>query len=149
MQIKESYVYHFYGNQRADILVMLMKKNSLTANYSGKRCNLFFLLSNKLLSKEKVTHSKNEKVLDQGRDTTEVLNTFFSNIVDNISIADYNNCDSLANKIGNSRSSHRMCSVKTGVLRNLAKFTGKNLCQSLFFDKVASFRPVTLLQKRF
>ena len=26
---------------------------------------------------------------------------------------------------------------KKGVLRNFAKFTGKNLCQSLFFNKVA------------
>ena len=26
---------------------------------------------------------------------------------------------------------------KKGVLRNLAKFTGKHLCQSLFFNKVA------------
>ena len=30
------------------------------------------------------------------------------------------------------RSSHRMCSVKKGVLRNFAKFTGKHLCQRLF-----------------
>ena len=29
------------------------------------------------------------------------------------------------------------CSVKKGVFRNFAKFTGKNLCQSLFFSKVA------------
>ena len=29
------------------------------------------------------------------------------------------------------------CSVKKGVLRNFAKFTGKHLCQSLFFNKVA------------
>ena len=29
------------------------------------------------------------------------------------------------------RSSHRRCSVKKGVVRNLAKFTGKHLCQSL------------------
>ena len=26
---------------------------------------------------------------------------------------------------------------KTGVLRNFAKFTGKHLCQSIFFNKVA------------
>ena len=32
------------------------------------------------------------------------------------------------------------CSVK-GVLRNLAKFTEKHLCQSLFFNKVAGLRP--------
>ena len=29
---------------------------------------------------------------------------------------------------GNYRSSHRRCSVRKGVLRNFAKFTGKNLC---------------------
>ena len=36
------------------------------------------------------------------------------------------------------RSSHRRCSVKKGVLRNFAKFTGKHLC----------LRPATLLKKR-
>ena len=35
------------------------------------------------------------------------------------------------------KSSHQRCSVKKGVLRNFAKFTGKHLCQSLFFNKVA------------
>ena len=30
---------------------------------------------------------------------------------------------------------HRRCSVKKVVLRNFAKFTGKHLCQSLFFKK--------------
>ena len=34
------------------------------------------------------------------------------------------------------KSSHKRCSVKKGVLRNFAKFTGKHLCQSLFFNKV-------------
>ena len=29
-----------------------------------------------------------------------------------------------------------------------AKFTAKHLCQSLFFNKVAGFRPATLLKKR-
>ena len=36
-----------------------------------------------------------------------------------------------------SRSSHQRCSAKKGVLRNFAKFTGKHLCQSLFFNKGA------------
>ena len=39
------------------------------------------------------------------------------------------------------RSSYRRCSVKKGVLRNFAKFTGKHLCQSLLFNKVAGLRP--------
>ena len=34
------------------------------------------------------------------------------------------------------------------VLENFAKFTGKHLCQSLFFNKVAGLRPATLLKKR-
>ena len=52
------------------------------------------------------------------------------------------------NSLTSFRSSHRRCSVKKGVLRNFAKFTGKHLCQSLFFNKVAGLRPETLLKKR-
>ena len=33
-------------------------------------------------------------------------------------------------------------------LENFTKFTGKHLCQILFFNKVVSLRPATLLQKR-
>ena len=36
---------------------------------------------------------------------------------------------------------------KKGVLRNFVKFTGKHLCQSLLFNKVAGPRPATLLKK--
>ena len=39
--------------------------------------------------------------------------------------------------------------MKKSVLRNFAKFTGKQPCQSPFFNKVAGLRPVTLLEKRF
>ena len=46
------------------------------------------------------------------------------------------------------RSSHQRCSVTKGVLRNFAKFTGKPLCKSLFFNKVADLRPETLFKKR-
>ena len=44
------------------------------------------------------------------------------------------------------RSSHRRYSVKQGAIRNFAKFTGKHLCQSLFFHKV--FNKASLLKKR-
>ena len=37
---------------------------------------------------------------------------------------------------------------KKCVLGNFAKFTGKHLRQSLFFNKVASLKPVALLKKR-
>ena len=37
---------------------------------------------------------------------------------------------------------------KKGVLRKFTKFTGKHLCQSLFFNNVAGLRTATLLKKR-
>ena len=37
---------------------------------------------------------------------------------------------------------------KEDVPRNFSKFTGKHLWQTLFFNKVAGLRPVTLLKKR-
>ena len=46
------------------------------------------------------------------------------------------------------RSSHPWCSTRKGVLRNFAKFTGKDLCQSLFFNKATDLRPATLLKKK-
>ena len=46
------------------------------------------------------------------------------------------------------RSSRLEVFCKKGVLRNFAKFTGKHLCQSLFFNKVACLRPATLLKMR-
>ena len=45
------------------------------------------------------------------------------------------------------RSSHLRCSKKKSVLTNLAKFTGKHLCQSLFFNKVEK-RNLQLYLKR-
>ena len=38
--------------------------------------------------------------------------------------------------------------MKKGVFRNFAKFTGKHLYQSLFFNKVAGLSPATLFKKR-
>ena len=35
------------------------------------------------------------------------------------------------------RSIHQRCSIKIGALKNFAKFTGKHLCQTPFFNKVA------------
>ena len=43
------------------------------------------------------------------------------------------------NKDINSRSIHRSCSIRKSVLRNFAEFTGKYLCQSLFFNKIVGW----------
>ena len=39
-----------------------------------------------------------------------------------------------------------MCPTKKGFLKNFAKFPGKHLCQSLFFNRVAGLRLATLLK---
>ena len=38
--------------------------------------------------------------------------------------------------------------MEEDVLRNFTKFTGKQMGQSLFFNKVTGLRPATLLKKR-
>ena len=45
------------------------------------------------------------------------------------------------------RSSRLEVFCRKDVLRNFEKFTGKHLCQSLLFNKVAGLRTVTLLKK--
>ena len=45
------------------------------------------------------------------------------------------------------RSSHWRCSVRKGVLKTFAKFTGKHLCQNLFLNRVTGLRPATLLKR--
>ena len=56
-------------------------------------------------------------------------------ISSNLSKKIYLHCYRLYNLLS-FRSSHWMCSVRKGVLRNFAKFTGKHLWQSLFLIKL-------------
>ena len=46
------------------------------------------------------------------------------------------------------RNSHWKCSVRKDVLINFAKFTGKPLRHSLFFNKVAGLTPTILLNRK-
>ena len=43
------------------------------------------------------------------------------------------------------RRSHWRCSIKKSVPKNFTKFTGKHLCQGLFFNKVAGLRTLAQL----
>ena len=54
----------------------------------------------------------------------------------------------VSRQLWSSRSSSQAVFCKKVVLRNFVKFTGKHMCQSLFFNKVAGLRPATLLKKR-
>ena len=46
------------------------------------------------------------------------------------------------------RRSHWRSSMKKGAIESFAKLTGKNLCQSLFFNKVPGVMNTVLMQKR-
>ena len=46
----------------------------------------------------------------------------------------------------NVRSSHRNSSVKKGVFKNFASFTGRQLCWSLFLIELQTVRPAALLE---
>ena len=57
-------------------------------------------------------------------------------------------CMSLVSLVMKFRSTHRRCSIREGVLRNFVKFTGKHLCQSLFFNNIVGPRAASVLKKR-
>ena len=46
------------------------------------------------------------------------------------------------------RSNHLEVFCEKGVLKNFTELTREYLCQSLFFNKVACLRPLTLFKKR-
>ena len=71
-----------------------------------------------------------------------IKNSFFSKVFKNVEIKE----KLLSSFILTFRGKWE--SIKIGVLRNFAKFTGKHLCQSLFLNKVAVLRPAALLKKR-
>ena len=51
-------------------------------------------------------------------------------------------------EVGKVRSSRPRVFCKIGALKYFSKFTGKHLCQSVVFSKVAGLKPATLLKKR-
>ena len=53
-------------------------------------------LSDKILSREKVTLIEEDEIIEGDLNTTQILNTFFSNIVSDLKIAEYANCDTIS-----------------------------------------------------
>ena len=60
-------------------------------------------LSHKVTSTQKITLVENNKMIKNDNDTARVLNTFFSNIVRDLKIPDYNNCDPIIAKHSGTR----------------------------------------------
>ena len=56
-------------------------------------------LSDKVTSIQKITLIENDKIVKNDNDTGRVVNTFFSNIVRDLEIPDFNNCNPMAENI--------------------------------------------------
>ena len=52
------------------------------------------MFSNILVSSEKITLVKNEKIITDAKETAKILNDFFSNLIKNLNISQANNSDS-------------------------------------------------------
>ena len=55
--------------------------------------------SNKIVSREKVSFIEEDEIFESDINTAQTLNTVFSNIVSNLKIAEYANCDSVSDNI--------------------------------------------------
>ena len=59
------------------------------------------LLSDKIVSREKVTLIEEDEIVESDVNTAQILDTFFSNIVSNLKIAEYANCHPISDSINN------------------------------------------------
>ena len=97
-----------YSKQRNYCVSLLRKsKSDYFGNLNEKNINdnkTFWktikpFLSDKVRLANKMTLIDNEEIIMGDYNTAKVLNTFFSNIVSNLNIAGYSNCEPLANNI--------------------------------------------------
>ena len=51
------------------------------------------------MSREKVTLIEEDEIIESDINTAQILNTSFSNIVSNLKISEYANCDPVSDKI--------------------------------------------------
>ena len=133
--IRKEYV--FYNT----ILHSSQKLNKTLKTTSKLENSLVTLFSYELLTLNMQRYQVNEArfIIHFGR---SVITSFSAKILHKIyhSMKPFNE-----NRV---RSSRPEVFCKKGVLKNFTRFTGKYLCQSLFYNKVASLRPATLLKKR-
>ena len=56
-------------------------------------------LSNKIVSRKKITLIQEDEIVESDINTAQILNTSFSNIVSNLKITEYANCNPISDKI--------------------------------------------------
>lgn len=68
------------------IIVILMKNRLHVIKLFGRP--LSFSLSDKVVSKEKITLIEKDKIVESNINTVQILNTFFLNAISNLKIAE-------------------------------------------------------------
>ena len=84
-------------NPKSYITVILMKKK--VADNKALRKTIKPFLSDKIVSRQKLTLIEEDENVESNINTSQILNTFFSNIVSNLKIAEYVNCDPISDNI--------------------------------------------------
>ena len=91
-QNKGTTVCLFLENPRSCIILILTKKKKVTDNKTFWKTIKPFL-SNKIVSREKLALIEEDQIVESDINTVQILNIFFSNIVNHLKIAEYANCD--------------------------------------------------------
>ena len=79
---------------------ILDEKNVTDNKTFWKTIKKFF--SDKIVSRvivSKITLTEEDEIIESHRNAAQILNTFFSNIVSNLKIAEYANCDPISDNI--------------------------------------------------
>ena len=73
-------------SQKGYIIVILMKNRLHVIKLFGRP--LSFSLSDKVVSKEKITLIEKDKIVESNINTVQILNTFFLNAISNLKTAE-------------------------------------------------------------
>ena len=144
----------FSGKMFFKIILKVTKNQSFTLSFRryifwetmGWGIKLFFAVTERLtLQKECVCKENELHIYQISYQNRGAINFFWCKLKSCLLYESSPDFVSNFKRVGINRSSCQMCSMKKVVLRNFTKFTGKHLCQSLFFNKVAGLRPFFLV----
>ena len=123
----------------------LNKKNVCDNKIFWKGVKL--LLSNKIISDEKITIVEGDKIIRSDEETAKVLNEFFSNVVTNLNIPQFNQIDRTSDNISDpvikAIMKGRTHSNVTAIKENC---TSKSNFNFLFIEKVDILKEIKLVQ---
>ena len=93
-------------------------------------------LSHKIVSREKVTLIEEDEIVESDINTAQILNTFFSNIISNLKIIEYVNCDPISDNINDLviKSSVKYCNHPS--ILKIGKVCNRKQCSPFSFSHV-------------